>query len=133
MTESDFWQKIRPKLPPGLFYRRIEDASGNLGTYDTFLAGHGRATWFDLKIAGPNARPTLRPGQPAFGAELWEAGIPAWYLVASNNGYVRLIDARTNGRDWWNHVVSSWDRVSKETVSDMIQVMLHGDCTVIAA
>lgn len=132
MTESDFWQKIQPKLPGGLFYRRIEDASGNLGTYDTFLAGDGKATWFDLKVAGPNAKPKLRPGQPAFGAEAWAAGIPAWYLVASDNGYVRLIDARTNGTNWWGYLVASWDSVTKASVHAMVGAMLHNECEVFA-
>lgn len=129
MTESDLWKSIRTKLPSGLFFRRIEDSSGNLGTYDTFMALDGKSTWFDLKIAGPNAKPTLRPGQMAFGMECWNSGIPAYYVIGSDTGLLRLVDARTNGGDWRNHLVLSFPRVTGQAVVEVILAMTRGYTT----
>lgn len=109
MRESEFWGQIRKQIDQSWFVRRIEDASGNLGTYDTYLAhkGWGQA-WLELKVAGPNAQPDLRKGQPAFGAGLHAAGVPCGYLVGSPNGRVRLIGPLTTGADWRHHVIDSW-------------------------
>jgi hypothetical protein len=109
VREAEFWAQIRRGMPTGWFVRRIEDASGNLGTYDTFLAhrGWGQA-WMELKVAGPNAKPDLRKGQPAFGQGLDAAGVPCAYLVGSPNGRVRMIGPHTTGDDWREHLIAEW-------------------------
>lgn len=117
MKEALFWGLIRHRMPPGWFVRRIEDASGNLGTYDTFLAhrGWGQA-WLELKVAGPNAKPDLRRGQPAFGAGLHAAGVPCGYLVGSPSGKVRLIGPLTTGDDWRDHLVAEWREIDVPSI-----------------
>lgn len=122
-TEADFWRAIRKGLPARTFARRIEDNSGNLGTFDTFIGRRGRAGWLELKVAGPNAKPSLRPGQPSFGAQCFDAGVPAAYLVGSPNGRVRLIGPLTVGDDWRDHLVMSWDSLC---VPEVLGLLLEG-------
>lgn len=118
MTEAEFWAKVRANFPPGWMKRRIEDASGNLGTFDLFFGRRDLCGWLELKVAGPNARPKLRPGQPSFGADCFDAGIPAGYLVGSPDGQVRLIGPLTRGHDWREHLIMRWPTL------DMQQVLL---------
>lgn len=117
MNEAFFWGLVRHRMPPGWFTRRIEDKSGNLGTYDLFLAHRdwGQA-WLELKVAGPDAKPELRKGQPAFGAGLHAAGVPCGYLVGSPNGKVRLIGPLTLGDDWREHLVAEWTHLDVPAV-----------------
>lgn len=107
MKEAEFWRALRRHMPPGLLIRRIEDASGNLGTWDTFLACHGRAAWLELKVAGPAEKPRTRPGQAAFGAALFDAGIPALYLVGSATGTMRAIGPLMTTDTWREHLVDT--------------------------
>jgi hypothetical protein len=108
MTEADFWGRIRKKLPRRVFARRIEDNSGNLGTFDTFVGLNGRSAWMELKVAGPNAKPDLRPGQPSFAAQCFDAGIPAAYVIGSSDGSVRMVGPHTIGSDWRDHLICRW-------------------------
>lgn len=117
MLECEFWGKVRPKIPRPWIARRIEDSSGNLGTYDTFMACKGfPSLWLELKVANPKAKPKLRAGQPAFGRMLFDAGVPCAYLVGSDNGYVRLIGPLTTGADWRDHLMGEWDSLDMRKV-----------------
>lgn len=117
MREADLWERVRKRLPDDVFARRIEDASGNLGTFDTFLAQRDRgAAWLELKVAGRRAKPDLRPGQPAFAAQCFDVGVPAAYLVGSRCGYARLIGPMTNGEDWRDHVVAEWQIIDVRAI-----------------
>jgi hypothetical protein len=116
VRESAFWASVRKQLPRDLFVRRIEDASGNKGTWDTYMARSGRSGWIELKVAGPNAKLELRPGQQPFGQGLFDAGIPAAYLVGSDNGTVRLIGPCTDGKDWRDHVIARWGMLDMTAV-----------------
>lgn len=118
--EADVWGAFRKHLPPGTMVRRIEDASGNLGTWDTFLARGGRCAWLEFKLAGPRAKPTLRRGQRAFGLELVDAGVPAAYVVGSPNGSIRVLDPRTDGADWVLCQIATYDDLNVWTVKDML-------------
>lgn len=119
--EKDVWAAFRKHLPSGMMIRRIEDRSGNLGTYDTFLAYMGHATWLELKHAGPNAKPKLRPGQRAFGRNLFDAGLQSGYLTGSRDGTVRLIGQLTSEHDWRDHLIFRRDAMDKETVDMVLQ------------
>jgi hypothetical protein len=118
-VEAKFWGAIRKQIPSDWFVRRIEDASGNLGTFDTYLAhatyGQG---WLELKVGGPNEKPDLRKGQPAFAHGLVQAGVPCGYLVGSMNGEVRLIGPMTIGEDWRHHLIRRWPRLDVPAVLD---------------
>lgn len=100
----------------GGWYRRIEDASGNLGTYDGFCALKGWPAWVECKLAGPRAKPALRPGQMAFAHDAWAAGVPAWILIGHPDGSCRLIDGRTDGDDWREHLVLRCSRLDAELI-----------------
>ena len=101
--ESDLNKKLRDMLPKIIdgptVWERIENTAG-LGTFDTFMGGWLGSGWIELKVAGPNAKPTMRPGQPAFGQRMKNAGIPAHVLCCSKAGDVKLICGWTNGDDW---------------------------------
>lgn len=116
MREAEFWDKVRRGIPGGWMVRRIEDSSGNLGTFDTFLGRRRLSGWLELKVAGPNAKPDLRPGQPAFGRQCVDAQIPAAYLVGSPQGSVRLIGPLTTGPDWRDHLIARWDSLDVPAV-----------------
>lgn len=122
MRESEFWQRVRRQLPKDMFHRRIEDASGNAGTWDTFFARNGRSAWIELKVAGPNAKLNLRPGQAPFGKALFDAGIPAAYLVGSTGGTVRMIGPCTDGVDWRDHLIERWDRLDVAEVLRLLGI-----------
>lgn len=116
-NEAAVWAKFKQHLPARMMRRRIEDASGNKGTWDLFLAMGGHANWLELKCEGPNAKPALREGQPAFGRNLFDAGLTSGYLVGSPNGTVRLIGQLTTGADWRDHLIWRRDKMDKETVA----------------
>lgn len=120
MRESEFWARCRKSMPAGMMARRIEDRSGNLGTYDLFLAMDGRAAWLELKVAGPNAQPAIRSGQPAFGRECFDAGVPSGYLVGSSCGHVRLLSPLARKDTWRDHLVASWDEIDMRAVWDAL-------------
>jgi hypothetical protein len=115
-NEAAVWAAFRSHLPSSIMRRRIEDASGNLGTWDLFLAAGGRANWLELKCDGPNAKPKLRPGQASFGRNLFDAGLTSGYLVGSPNGTVRLIGQLTVGEDWRDHLIWTRTAMDRETV-----------------
>ena len=85
-----------------LLYRRIEDASGNLGTFDVHVIIEGRAIWIELKeTETPGAKPDMRRGQPAFGRRAQRAGAAASVLVANKrDATIRIIEGCTTGDDW---------------------------------
>ncbi len=87
-------------------WKRIEDASGELGTADTLIGSPAGVGWIELKHAGPNAKPNYRPGQQAFLYDWGEAGIPAHTLIGSPNGRMRLLDHRClDANKWRDHMV----------------------------
>ena len=116
-NEADVWKRLRDRLPADVMSRRIEDASGNLGTHDTFLARDGKAAWLELKYAGRQAKPQLRKGQRVFALKLLDAGIITAYLVGHPDSSVRLIGPMTDGEDWRDHVINSWDQLGDDAVN----------------
>lgn len=122
MLESEFWAKCRKTIPKAMMARRIEDRSGNLGTFDTFLAMGGVSGWLELKVAGPNAKPNIRPGQPAFARECFDAGVPAAYLVGSDSGRVRLLHPLTREHDWREHLIMDWDYLDMREIWQAMQL-----------
>jgi len=111
MTEADLNEKIialLSKLWPGeqLFWHRVENVVA-IGTFDAFLGTPWGGGWVELKIAGPAAKPDVRPGQPGFGMRCKEAGIPAHILCCSNKGYVKLLEGECIGEDWEAHLVGT--------------------------
>jgi hypothetical protein len=122
--EKDVWDRFKQHLPP-MFSRRIEDASGNLGTYDTFLARNGRSAWLELKFAGPNAKPDLRPGQAAFGLALSNEKIPCGYLIGHGDGSIRVIGPRLmDPADWRDHLEFRRDVLDAEAVQAVLRYLM---------
>jgi hypothetical protein len=101
-------------------FRRIEDASGNLGTFDGFLMVMGRAAWVELKVAGPNAKPKMRRGQPAFGSDILAAHGEAWVLVGHPDGSLRLLFGDTTGEDWHDKLHLRFDRLTVDVIEAML-------------
>lgn len=124
-TEADLSRAIR-KLLRGMevrtAYRRIEDASGNLGTHDSFIAVDGRAIWCELKVAGPNAKPDIRPGQSAFGVMMMRAGISSCFMVGHPDGSLRLISVFCEGDDWRDHLICRFDALTEEVIWRMLEL-----------
>jgi len=126
-TEKDLSKALRKQLAlwrPDAIYRRIEDASGNLGTFDTFMHARtsfpnwpGTASWVELKVAGPNAKPAMRPGQTAFGHDLIMAGCPAYVLVGHADGSVRVLRGDTNGEDWFECLIGRYPALDDDVLS----------------
>lgn len=73
-------------------YRRIEDASGNLGTPDVWIIAAGVEMWVELKhTETPGAKPKMRPGQRGFAKAVRRAGGRAWRLASNDrDNNVRL-------------------------------------------
>lgn len=81
----------------------------------------------ELKVAGPGAKPTLRPGQDTFAGMLMDAGVPCGYLVGSKCGALRLIGGRTTGADWREHVLGQWQATGKlELRQAIVTLLAHG-------
>lgn len=106
--ESDLSKRLRAfvfdevpwKRKP--FYRRIEDASGNLGTHDVAMIVDGLPIWAELKeTETPGEKPDVRPGQAAFGRMVRRAGGLSVMLVANKrNDEVRVLRGDCRGPDW---------------------------------
>lgn len=122
-TEKDLSAHIRDmvKLRWGTdaVYRRIEDTA-NLGTFDSLLIVKGRMAWIELKVAGPNAKPGMRPGQPGFGRQWLVAGGLAWVLVGHPYGSLRLLWGDTTDEDWRDQLVGRYDDLTPELLEYMI-------------
>jgi len=103
MTESQL-HKLLKKRDPKSFMHRIENVAA-LGTFDTYYAKGGRSGWIELKIAGPNAKPEMRSGQPGFGERLRKQGIPAHVLCCSKSHELKLLNGWVLGDDWREHLV----------------------------
>ena len=121
--ERAVWAGFKRHLPPKMMRRRIEDASGNLGTWDTFLSMGGKSNWLELKHEGPMAKPQLRPGQAAFGRDLFDAGLRSGYLVGSTDGSVRLIGQLTMGGDWREHLIFKREAMDADTVRTVLDYL----------
>lgn len=119
--EREVWAALRKAMPLDALARRIEDASGNLGTWDTFVAWNGHAGWIELKHAGPKAKLDLRPGQLAFGRDLFDHAVPGAYLAGARDGSFRMIGRLTDGDDWARHMIGRWTRIDPETVAEALK------------
>jgi hypothetical protein len=122
-NEAKFWGIIRPMMPRDTWFRRIEDASGNLGTPDLFVCRGVRSCWIELKAAKVTHKPALRPGQQATHLSLFSAGYPSCYLVGYERGPVRMIGAQTNGDDWREHLIEQWDAPSSSVIQRVLTLM----------
>jgi hypothetical protein len=121
--EARLWAIIRDLLPPDVLARRIEDASGNLGTPDLFLARSGQCAWVELKAAGPHAQLVLRPGQQATMTALHQHGVRCAYLVGFDRGPVRLVGPLTDGKDWREHLIARWPSPSSSQMTNFLSLI----------
>ena len=80
------------QVPGDSVYRRIEDASGNMGTPDVWLIAAGVEMWVELKwTRTPGETPVMRHGQRGFAKAVRRAGGRAWRLAGNDrNSDVRL-------------------------------------------
>jgi hypothetical protein len=103
-------------------YRRIEDSSGALGTFDSFGVVSGRAFWVELKVAGPQAKPNVRPGQTGFGMAMMKAGLPACFMVGHKDGSLRLLSAACTGPDWRDHIIGRFDALTEDVIWSILRL-----------
>lgn len=116
-NEAAVWARLKKHKPADVWARRVEDASGNLGTADVFLARAGRAAWIELKHEGPNAKPSLRPGQAAFMVEARKAGLGCGYLIGHRDGSGRLIAGdMMDEKQWREHLVARFDSLDEDAI-----------------
>lgn len=88
-------------------YEPIENRL-NLGTFDFFIAAGGHAAWVETKFElTARRKPRLRRGQPAFGARMAYAGMPAVVLVGHADGSWRLLSGATTADTWRSNVLST--------------------------
>lgn len=123
LTEKDLSAAVRDMVKvtwgTDAVYRRIEDTA-NLGTFDSMLIVKGQMAWIEMKVAGPNAKPDMRPGQPGFGRQWLIAGGLAWVLVGHKDGSLRLIWGDTTGEDWRDQLVGRYDKLTPELLEYMV-------------
>ena len=120
--ESEVWAKLKAALPAEVMAKRIEDASGDLGTWDTWLGCRGWGMWIELKHTETvNRKPKQRPGQYAFGARLSEAKVSGCYIVGSSDGKVRIINQLWYGDDWKEYLIETWDEMSEANVRGLLE------------
>lgn len=120
--EAEVWKAFREALPREVMVRRIEDASGNLGTWDVWLGYMRRGMWVELKHDETVLRrPKLRKGQYAFGLELEAAKVPGCYICGSSDGKVRIISHLYDGEDWESSLIEIWDGMSQENVRGLLE------------
>jgi hypothetical protein len=120
--EREVWAALKRALPPGLMVRRIEDMSGNLGTWDTWIGCRGWGMWIELKCCETAKRkPKLRPGQYAFGLDLERADVPGCYIVGSGDGKVRVLNRLYDGDDWVKAIEDEWTEMDREKVLGLLQ------------
>jgi len=119
-NEADVWKALRSMIPMDVMARRIEDASGNLGTHDTYLARRGRSGWLELKFNGADASPKLRKGQHAFAVKLLDSGVYTAYLAGHPDGRVTLYGQMLKGPDWKDHVINRWPRLTPQVVNHIL-------------
>lgn len=120
--ERDVWEGLRRVLPDEVMTARIEDMSGNLGTWDLWLGCRGWGMWIELKRTETvNRAPSQRPGQYAFGLRLEAAKVGGCYVVGSGDGKVRIINGLWDGGDWKPWVLETWDGFTKENVRGLLE------------
>jgi len=112
-TESKLNSTIVRKIPKMFeetkpMWLRVENYLGS-GTFDTWTGMLAFGGWIELKVCGPNAKPDMRDGQPAFGYRCKAAHVPAHVLCCSKDGYIKLLNGWTTGPDWRDHMVMEAD------------------------
>jgi hypothetical protein len=121
-NEAAVWQKLKQSLPIGIWAKRIEDSSGDLGMWDTILMAGGRSAWIELKHTATVRRvPKLRPGQMAFGLGLEQRDIPGFYLCGSSDGMVRILSRDYNGLDWKEALIETWNGMPDTSISGLMK------------
>ena len=85
-----------------ILWRRIEDASGNLGTPDVFAIIDQQPVWIELKVTDTaGAKPQMRRGQAAFGEAVRQAGGRSLVAIGTKGtDHVRIVRGWTQGDDW---------------------------------
>ena len=124
MKETDLNKMIQQlliKLWPGeqLFWHRVENVAA-IGTFDVFFGTPWGSGWVELKIAGPKAKPDVRPGQPGFAMRCLAAGVPAHILCCSDKGYVKLLEGICLGSDWEDHLVGTAEFGNAEAMRSLL-------------
>lgn len=120
--EADVWQRFRECLPRGVMARRIEDASGALGTWDCWLGSGRWGMWLEFKFTATDKRkPELRPGQMAFGYDLKAAKVEGRYVVGCGQGNVRILDQLYDGEDWKKSQQEQWLSINEKNVLGLLK------------
>jgi hypothetical protein len=120
--ETEVWRSFVAHLPRAVMRRRIEDSSGALGTWDTFLGRDGRCAWIELKYTETvRTKPLLRKGQYAFGLQLERCGVPGCYVVGSGDGKVRIINHLYPGDDWEPWVDEQWPSMERQRIHGLLE------------
>ncbi len=118
--ERDVWARVKRCVPADVWGKRLEDASGDLGTFDVVLMRKRRAMWIELKFGGPNAKPDMRKGQAAFAMKGRKYGVKCVVIMGHPDGSCRIIDGVTTGEDWRDHLLSRWDEITEERMKKLI-------------
>ena len=122
--ESDLNRKFRLAVKrwssdagSGFFYSRVENTLS--GGFPDTLFSAGRLVLCELKVAGPNAKPDMRPGQPGFGYSVLSSGQPSFILIGHPDGSCRLLWGDCVGDDWRDRLISRFDDVCPLVVDVM--------------
>lgn len=105
---AQYARNVLPGVVHPFEYFAVENRV-NVGTFDTWIGCNRRSAWVELKIAGPNAAPKMRPGQPGFGYRQICVGHPAVVLVGHKDESYRLIAPDTVGSDWREKLLERGD------------------------
>lgn len=117
-------------MPAHVWVRRIEDASGAKGTWDTVLMSKYGGAWIEFKWTETvNRKPKLREGQYAMGISLAAKDVPGAYVVGSTDGAVRVIWQTWDGAsDWKLYVENQWDTMNAGVVLEVCEYLGLNPC-----
>ncbi len=122
-NEAAVWNAFRMHIPKGMMVRRIEDQSGNLGTWDVWIGSMGGGVWLEFKHTETVKRkPKQRKGQYAFGCDLTKAGVAGAYVVGSSDNEVRIMGRMMIDDQWQGHLLKRWpDGVTQANVRGLLR------------
>lgn len=105
-NEAEVVAAFKRYVPNGVMWRRIEDSSGALGTWDSWLGRNSRGGWIEFKHTKTKGeRPKQRQGQAAFGYDLSKAGVRGFYVIGSSDGHVRVCNELMLDSDWRKYMI----------------------------
>ena len=123
-NESAVTQAFRKHVPKRIMWRRIEDSSGSLGTWDTWLGHDERGGWIEFKhTKTKGAKPKQRAGQAAFGHDLMKSGVKGFYIIGSADGWVRVCSRRMIDVAWPNSLIIKQKNMDEALVHKVLDWM----------